>query len=243
MQKYHWVPDLPDHRDFAYQPTPLTLPAKVDLRNICSPVEDQGNLGSCTGNALVGAMECLENIGKQSFTDLSRLFVYYNERAIEGTIRQDAGAMIRDGVKSLAKSGVCTEALWPYNIAKFKTKPTVKCFTDGLTRKVAVYSMIDMLSDMLNCLAAGFPFVFGFSVYESFESDEVARTGIVNMPGKGEKLLGGHAVLCVGYDNANQRFLVRNSWGPSWGQSGYFTIPYVYLTDRNLSDDFWTIRK
>jgi C1A family cysteine protease len=243
MKKYHWLPDLPDNRDFVYKHSYASLPTRIDLRSCCSPVEDQGNLGSCTGNAIVGAMECLENIGKQHFVDLSRLFVYYNERAMEGTIRQDAGASIRDGVKSLANLGVCTEPLWPYNISKFRYKPTIKCFHDGLTRKITSYSRINTLSDMKNCLASKFPFVFGFSVYDGFESDAVAKTGIVNLPAKGEKLLGGHAVLCVGYDDATQRFLVRNSWGSGWGQKGYFTIPYAYLINRNLSDDFWTIRK
>jgi C1A family cysteine protease len=243
MRKYTWKPDLPDHRDFAYAPLSLTLPPKADLRPFCSPVEDQGQLGSCTGNALVGAMEVLENIEKTAFVDLSRLFVYYNERAMEGTIKQDAGAQIRDGVKTLAQKGVCTEPLWPYNIAKFKNKPPAKCFVDGLTRKVAVYSRLNTTDDMRNCLAAGFPFVFGFSVYDSFESATVAKIGIVNLPAKGEKLLGGHAVLAVGYDDSTQRFIVRNSWGPGWGQAGYFTIPYAYLANRSLSDDFWTIRK
>jgi C1A family cysteine protease len=241
MRKYFWLPDLPDHRDFIYQPAAVgPLPARTDLRPFCSPVEDQGQLGSCTGNAIVGAMECLETVPK---TDLSRLFVYYNERAMEGTIKQDAGAAIRDGIKTLAVNGVCTEALWPYNVSKFKSKPTAGCFNDGLTRKVTKYARLNTLADMQNCLANGLPFVFGFSVYESFESAAVAKTGIVSLPSKTERLLGGHAVLCVGYDNSTQRFLVRNSWGPGWGMSGYFTIPYAYLTNRNLSDDLWQVSK
>lgn len=245
MRNYKWLPDLPDHRDYTFSDlkVDVKLPPSVNLQSFCSPVEDQGQLGSCTGNAIVGAMECLENIEKQKFIDLSRLYVYYNERAMEGTIKTDSGAQIRDGIKTLTVNGVCTEILWPYNISKFKNKPTVKCYTDGATRKVTSYYRIDTLSDMQNCLASGFPFVFGFSVYTSFESDTVAKTGIVNLPAKGEKLLGGHAVLCVGYDNSTQRFLVRNSWGSSWGQKGYFTIPYTYLTNRNLSDDFWTVKK
>ena len=243
MRKYHWIPDLPDHRDKLYAHAAISIPAKIDLRNICSTVENQANLGSCTGNALVGAMECLENIEKTQFVDLSRLFVYYNERALEHTISQDAGALIRDGIKSLASTGVCTEALWPYDIAKFKKKPTAPCFKDATIRKISSYNRLTTLGDMQNCLAAGFPFVFGFSVYESFEGPAVAKTGIVNMPTKDEKCLGGHAVLCVGYDNATKRFLVRNSWGNEWGMAGFFTIPYDYLTNRSLSDDFWTIRK
>ena len=243
LPKYHWIPDLPDYRDFKYQLATTVIPAKVDLSATCSPIEDQGQLGSCTGNAIVGGMEYLENYNKQSFVDLSRLYVYYNERLMEHTVSQDAGASIRDGIKTLVANGVCTEALWPYNISKFKSKPTAKCYTDGATRKVTSYYALSTLTDMKNCLASGFPFVFGFSVYTAFESQQVATTGIVNLPAKGEKLLGGHAVLCVGYDDSTQRFLVRNSWGSGWGMKGYFTIPYTYLTNPNLASDFWTVRK
>jgi C1A family cysteine protease len=95
---------------------------------------------------------------------------------------------------------------------------------------------------MKGCLASGYPFVFGFSVYTEFESDTVATTGVLNMPSPKEKLLGGHAVIAVGYDDKTQRFIVRNSWGAKWGIKGYFTIPYAYLTDPNLAADFWTIR-
>jgi C1A family cysteine protease len=242
MKKYHWIPDLPDYRDFSYIHAAITPPSKVDLSPHCSPVEDQGQLGSCTGNAIVGAMEFLE-FPSGKMINLSRLFVYYNERAMEGTINQDAGAQIRDGIKTLNVNGVCNEVLWPYDIKRFMFKPSKNCYTDGLTRKISVYSRLNTLADMQNCLAAGFPFVFGFSVYDGFESASVAKTGIVNLPAKGEKLLGGHAVLCVGYDNSTQRFLVRNSWGSGWGMKGYFTIPYSYLANRNLSDDFWQVKQ
>ena len=98
-----------------------------------------------------------------------------------------------------------------------------------------------VLNQIKGCLAHGYPFVFGFPVYESFESQEVAKTGVVPMPGSSEQMLGGHAVLAVGYDDATQRFLVRNSWGDGWGMGGYFTMPYAYLMDRGLSSDFWAI--
>jgi C1A family cysteine protease len=162
---------------------------------------------------------------------------------MEGTIKSDSGAQIRDGIKSVAKLGVCPEPEWPYDINKFATRPPKKCFTHALKyRAVSYQRVIQTLNQMKGCLASGYPFVFGFSVYDSFEGDAVAKTGTVPMPAPKEKLLGGHAVLAVGYDDKQQRFLVRNSWGKSWGIGGYFTMPYAYMTDSNLCDDLWTIR-
>lgn len=241
---YGWAPDIPDIRDhlFAPRPSAKARPKQVDLRPGCSPVEDQGDLGSCTGNAIVGALEYLERkTGKRD--DLSRLFIYYQERAIEHSIKYDSGAMIRDGVKACHKVGVCTEKLWPYLPAKFASKPKPAAYTDASNRKISEYLRVGSLNGMLEQLADGYPVVFGFSVYESFESNKVARTGSAHMPVSGEPLVGGHAVLAVGYDDTQRRILARNSWGASWGMGGYFTLPYAYLDDRNLSDDFWTIRK
>jgi C1A family cysteine protease len=151
--------------------------------------------------------------------------------------------MIRDGMKVVNHQGAPPETDWPYDIAKFREKPPQKAYDDGLENQVTSYRRVTRdLNQMKGCLAAGYPFVFGFSVYESFESQDVARTGVVPMPHPGEQLLGGHAVLAVGYDDAQSRFIVRNSWGAGWGQAGYFTMPYAYLTQRSLSSDFWTIR-
>jgi C1A family cysteine protease len=244
---YGWLPDLPDHRDklFGAVHAPAArLPRRVDLRALCSPIEDQGSLGSCTGNALAGAVEFLERKdGVDPLVDVSRLFIYYNERVIEHTMTEDSGAMIRDGIKTLVKQGVCSERCWPYVIARFARKPSARCYKEARDHQVTAYARIESLDDMRACLADGFPFVFGFSVYESFESATVARTGVAPMPRRSEKLLGGHAVLAVGYDDVKRRFLVRNSWGTRWGMKGYFTLPYEYLADRNLSDDLWTIRR
>jgi C1A family cysteine protease len=239
--RYNWKPDLPDVRDHLYCVVmrPATPPPSVNLSVRFPPPFDQGQLGSCTGNALGGQMAFLY----QSVPNFSRLFIYRGERAIEHTISQDAGAMIRDGVKFLANAGCCPESDWPYTISKFKAKPPVKAFTNALPYKISQYVRLQTLGDMIDCLATGFPFVFGFTVYDSFESAAVAKTGIVNMPARGEKVVGGHAVEAVGYDMATKRFLVRNSWGASWGLGGYFTIPFDYLANRGLSDDFWTIRK
>jgi C1A family cysteine protease len=171
------------------------------------------------------------------------LFIYYNERALEGTVKSDAGATIRDGIKTLKNLGVCSEQRWPYIISKFSVKPGAACYKEALNRQITSYHRILTLDDMRACLADGFPFVFGFTVYESFESQEVARTGTVQMPQTNERSLGGHAVLAVGYDDIQKRFIVRNSWGTGWGQKGYFTLPYGYLENRNLADDLWTIRR
>jgi C1A family cysteine protease len=244
---YGWRPDLPDVRDHMFVPRPQivgALPPKVDLRPRMPKVYDQGNLGSCTANAIGAALQYGQI--KQNAPDFmpSRLFIYYNERVMEGTVASDDGAEIRDGVKSVNKQGAPPETLWPYVISKFKRMPPPAAFKAALTHQSIAYQRVTRdLAHMKACLADGFPFIFGFSVYDAFESDACAKTGVLNLPGKDEQLLGGHAVLAVGYDDASQRFIVRNSWGASWGKNGYFTMPYTYLTNRGLCSDFWTIRK
>ena len=247
IKRYGWTPDLPDARDHMYAaPVAMmaALPTKVDLRPNCPPPYDQGQLGSCTGNAIAGAVQFERE--KQHLTPdfvPSRLFIYYGERVIEGTVGTDSGAQIRDGIKVVANQGVPPETDWPYDIAKFAQKPPPKAFADALHDRAVSYSRLSQsLSQMKGCLASGYPFVFGFTVYDSFESQQVAQTGVVPMPAAGESVLGGHAVMAVGYDDSQQRFIVRNSWGANWGMKGYFTMPYAYLTERNLSSDFWTVR-
>lgn len=243
---YGWVPDLPDHRDLMYaaiRKAPRKLPKSVDLRPGCSPVENQEQLGSCGSNALVGALEFLEIKDKRTLVDLSRLFIYYNTRVIEGTVGTDSGIMIRDGVKTLVKQGVCPEQDWPYVIKQFTQKPSPACYKEALDHQVISYHRVSNLNEIKACLAEGFPFVFGFTVYDGFESDQVAKTGVLNLPKPDEQEVGGHAVMGVGYDDAQERLIVRNSWGADWGMSGYFTMPYAYVESRDLSDDFWTIRK
>ena len=243
---YGWQPDIPDNRDHQYgavRKIPATLPPKVDLSTLCSAVEDQKDLGSCTANALAGALEYLMKKDKSPYIDMSRLFIYYNERVIEHSIKTDSGAMIRDGIKTLAKQGACSEKIWPYDTAKFASKPPKACYTEALKYQILAYARINTLDEMRACLADGYPFVFGFSVYEGFETQQMAKTGILNMPKPTEKMVGGHAVLGIGYDDAARRFIVRNSWGPEWGKKGYFTMPYDYVASRDLSDDFWTIRR
>jgi C1A family cysteine protease len=258
VSRYGWVRDLPDARDHLYTAPRLAtaaLPSSVDLRSGMPDVYDQGRIGSCTGNAIAGAVEFdLEKQRNEKFVP-SRLFIYYNERAMEGHVASDSGAQIRDGIKSVAQLGVPNETEWPYDDTpadsdgrfpagcKAVTKPPADVYQQALANRVSSYQRVAQSLDQLRgCLASGYPFVFGFSVYASFESQEVASTGVVSMPQPGEALLGGHAVVGCGYDDSAQRFLVRNSWGTGWGQSGYFTMPYAYLTETSLSSDFWTVR-
>jgi C1A family cysteine protease len=245
IERYGWVPDLPDARDFQFSAPDsviANLPPKVNLRSKCPPVYDQGQLGSCTANAIAGAFEFDQRQERQPDFMPSRLFIYFNERTMEGTVDIDAGAMIRDGIKSVAKLGVCTEDSWPYDIAAFRDRPGPACYREALRHQAVVYRSVPQHLNLLQaCLATGTPIVFGFSVYESFESAQVARTGVLDMPRAKEKQVGGHAVVAVGYDNAAQRFTVRNSWGGKWGQKGYFTMPYAYVTNPQLATDFWAI--
>jgi C1A family cysteine protease len=220
------------------------LPRRVDLRKKCPRIYDQGELGSCTANAIGAALQFDQmKQRKRRPSTPSRLFIYYNERAMEGTVDSDSGAQIRDGIKSVAQQGACKEATWPYEIDRFRDKPSKRCYEEGEKHQAIRYLRLSQaLSQLKGCLASGFPFVFGFVVYQSFETPTVTRTGHPGMPRASEQPIGGHAVMAVGYDEAKQWFIVRNSWGTRWGMRGYFTMPYPYLLQGSLSRDFWTIR-
>ena len=241
---FGWNPDLPDYRDHKFTVTLLkTLPASVDLRPFCPPIYDQGDLGSCTANALAAAYEFEKMKQSQPYFMPSRLFIYYNERVLEKTVKIDDGASLRDGIKTLNTQGVCPEDVWKYNIKKFATKPSCKSYRLAKKNEVKQYlSLNNTIFEIKQCLANGFPMAFGISVYTSFMSDEVARTGIVPMPGPDESMEGGHAILGVGYDDSKKALIVRNSWGTEWGLQGYFYLPYDYITISDLASDFWTIR-
>jgi C1A family cysteine protease len=247
IARYGWVPDHPDHRDYLFAaPNAVlsALPPRVDLRPACPRIYDQRPLGSCTANAVAAAIQFdqMKQRRVPVFT-ASRLFIYYNGRNLEGTLDSDSGEMIRDAVKSVAQIGACPEAFWPYNPAVFRARPTELAYRVASWHKAVSYQSLNQdLNQMKGCLASGYPFAFGFTVYESFESEAVTRTGVAPLPGTNETVVGSHAVLAVGYDDASQRFILRNSWGTGWGMDGYFTLPYAYLTQDSLASDFWVIQ-
>jgi C1A family cysteine protease len=171
----------------------------------------------------------------------SRLFIYWNERDIEGTTAHDAGANIRDGIKVLARHGACDETKWPYKISQFAKKPPNGCYKNAFKYTQLNYYYLENadLDELKNCLAAGYPFLLGFGVCASFFKGD--RNGMVPMPVH-EPIVGGHAVIAAGYSDKSKRFIVRSSWGPSRGDGGYYYMPYQYLTNRALTGRFWTIR-
>ena len=242
--KLNWVRQKPDSRDIPYKLSPLvTLPESVDLRQWCSPVDDQGQLGSCTGNSIAGAIDLVDRKYNSKQTQVSRLFIYYYERVMEGDVGTDGGAQIRDGIKVTYTYGAPLETLWPYNISKFTVAPSSAAVADAATRKVTLYEAAADFNAVQNALASGYPVVIGFDVYSSFESQQVATTGMMPYPNVNqEQLLGGHAVCIVGYDNTKNYFIVRNSWGTSWGDNGYFYMPYQVIQNTNMSSDFWVIK-
>lgn len=247
--KYTLKRDKLDARDVRFSlPVKLLakqMPVRVDLRDQYSNIYNQGSLGSCTANALAMAFDFTRIKESLPVLEPSRLFLYYNERMMENSVDRDDGAELRTGVKACAKFGNCAETIWPYQIDKFTVRPDSICYSAASANLVKKYMRIDnsKLSLLKGCLVDGFTFVCGISVYESFESDQVTATGIVPIPDvSSEELYGGHAVTCVGYDDSKKVFIMRNSWGPQWGDKGHFYIPYAYLTNTDLAADFWTLR-
>lgn len=240
-ERLGWVRDLPDFRDIPFKlAAPLALPPSVRLVWIPGAL-NQGLLGSCTANAVAGAdhFNRMKQRSNPSFSP-SRLFNYYNAREMHGWQDVDTGAYIRDSIKSMAHQGNVPEDMWPYDIARFRERPPDQVYADAVKHRTFLYRRIShSLDEMKGCLAEGFPFVFGFSVYDNFNWGGPA----IDLPGPDSRLLGGHAVLAYAYDDATRRFGFINSWGEGFGEFGRGTIPYEYLTNEQLSADFWTINQ
>jgi C1A family cysteine protease len=232
--------DGPDERDFRFAPSG-TPPASTDLRQNCAAVYNQLPLKSCSANAISSALAFVGLRAGRPIPPPSRLFLYFNSRLREGDTASDDGATIRNAIKAAANPGVCPESLWPYDPSQFATKPPQSAYDGIITRALSYYSIDRSLHALKACLAQGYPFVFGVNIYESVVMS-CQKSGQLDMPAANDTLMGGHAALALGYDDASQRFTVLNSLGESWGSQGYFTIPYRYFTDDKLSYDFWTIR-
>lgn len=263
-----WVKDLPDFRDKLYKEVlrvaggidfpvrgwfPCTkkvvYPDQVDLTagenaKFWPEVLNQGRLGSCTSNATVATLAYIQAKDGGTPLLLSRLFIYWNARLFKN---EDTGLSIRAAFKTVAKYGDCKETEWPYDVTEFKTKPSASAYTEAEKRKGLVYARLLSLNDMLHCLASGYPFVFGMSLYDEFSTLGGYRGFDCSLPmpnaDKDPNYLGGHALCCVGYDLPKKLFKCRNSWGPEWGDGGHFWLPFDYLSNPLLSADFWTARK
>lgn len=238
INRYGWRPSLPDARDIKYRvATPIALPAMIDLREKCPPVYNQGQTGSCTANAWAAAYEFL----RPSWMP-SRLFIYFCERAYESNTANDGGAMLRDGAKALANFGTCSENTWAFDETMVTSQPNNASYIEALQNKIKEYqSLTNDVDTLKQCIGEGLPFVFGFTVYSSFESDAVAKTGIMPMPLNSERVLGGHGIMAAGFDDSRNAFIIRNSWGADWGDGGYFYMPYDYISSQ-LASDFWCIK-
>lgn len=261
-RKLGWKPDLPDRRDLMFSMHHNSLaptPPRLSWRNKFPYVYDQADIGSCTANSGCLAFGAIHGVTKVE-DGFSRLMYYYNERDIEGTIDQDSGAEIRDGIKALASKGVCYEKDWVYDTSKYKDKPPVDCFDKAKKLELLKYFRLNTATDYKQCIAQGFAFTFGFTVYESIDSDLLEKTGVMTMPGVQEKVVGGHAVTGIGYDDdfhnnpilqkhgidpstvPTRMYEIQNSWNDKWGDIGRFWMPAEYVEDSNMADDFWTLR-
>lgn len=273
-----WLPDYPDFRDYTLEHVevrPLlqktkiaakgtkaapSLPAAVDLREWCSPIEDQGQLGSCTANAGVGIVEYFERRACGKHIDASRLFLYKTTRNLLHWTG-DTGTFLRTTMKALRLFGAPPEEYWPYVIADFDREPSAFCYAFGEDYEAIKYYRLDpagtaapaLLAGVKAHLYAGLPSMFGFTVYQSM--GQASGTGKIPVPSSSDKVAGGHAVVAVGYDDAIKTknaapgsktftgaLLIRNSWGP-WGpMDGYLWLPYEYVL-RGLATDWWVLLK
>ena len=242
VRKYGAIRDVHDVRDkmFLARPRAVCLPPVVDLREWAGPIKDQGQEGSCTGHAFSSAREWINRRYEKGSVVLSPQCLYAEELIADGSFPQDAGSMPRTGCRVLTKQGCCEASLFPY-VAGQITAPTAEQAANALKYRTGAYHRIATLDDVLTCLAdpTPWPVPVAFTVYQSFESQEVADTGIMPIPQPGEQVLGGHEVLCVGYDLPKRLALIQNSWSSSWGQRGFFQMPFDVLSSSD--SDLWMV--
>lgn len=244
IRKTGWKKDSPDPRDYVHAPpgAQITAPS-VDLRALLPPVWDQGDSSSCTAHLAAALLGYVSRLGLDK--SYSRLMIYYATREIEGDVDMDEGAEIRNSIKAVSRFGAPYEELWPFDLGNLFKKPSPEAYKGaGRLENYAklYYRLPQTLNAMKASLRAGYPFGFGYTLFESFDTKQVEDTGVMPMPEKGEQVLGGHAVVAVGYDEAQKCFLIRNSWGKDWGMDGHFLMPYNYIANPSCCDDFWVIK-
>jgi C1A family cysteine protease len=243
-----WRAETPDFRDTPYtvpDADVTTLPLSVNLSHLLPSVKDQGHLSSCVGHAVANLHYAaqMRNAKDTCKEEASRLFIYYEARKMQGWQRSDAGCYIRDAIKSVVKTGAAVEKTWPYDFAKVNRKPTIKAVLSAWKNQALVYKRVDN-SDVvavMHALAKGLPIAFGSALFESFKPDARA---VIPMPKRTEKMQGAHAMTLIGYryNSANLvEFLVRNSWGESWGDGGNHWMPVDYVCNRALTEDCWVL--
>ncbi len=220
------------------------LPPAVDLRPWYPPIMDQGDLGTCVENGGTGALRWhIRKMAGKSDDPLSRLYAYFRVRELEGTIDEDAGGEIRNFIKIVKKFGIPHEVDWPYDVAKFKQSPP-----SGLEDRTQLFGSLQYervpvtAHDLKAALAGGFPVVIGITLFDSFESDAVEKTGLVPMPEPNEEEVGGHCMCAVGYGQKPGTFTVANSWSWDWGDKGFCFIPEAYLGSSKYGSDYWVIK-
>lgn len=233
--------------------TAENLPSAFDNRDNCSPVWDQAHLGSCTGFASKSAAELIWNIARAAQKDqflASALFQYWNERSLEKTTDQDSGATIADAIRSLKQFGIAPDKDWDYSdyAQRYLQKPTDQAYADAKAHvdldNIGHAEITQTPEAIKGALISNHAVIIGISVYESFMSPQTAKTGLVSIPNPTtEKLLGGHALLVVGYDDANKWYIVKNSWNATWGDQGYCYIPYAYMHNSALTSEIWGLGK
>lgn len=226
----------PDIRDYIYEPSGQELRPAVDLREWAGLIEDQAYLGSCSGNATVSAYELMvKRLYPDYWTNLSRLFVYYNARIYESTVDEDSGATIRNTMKGLAKYGVCKETLWPYNISKYAIVPSTEAYAEALHRKITKYQRMTSIEHILDAINTYYPVVSGVLIYESF-LELNSQDPVMAQKSSTDYIAGGHAITIIGYDLGTEQFLVENSFGPTWGMGGYCYMPFEYARQNLLEN-------
>lgn len=231
--RHQIIPSGFDARDWRYKRASTGIRESVDLREWDSVIENQGSLGSCSGNAMTNAYELtVKRLYPDRFTELSRLFVYYNSRMIDNTTGEDVGAYLRSTLAAVRHQGICAERLWPYDESKFDVPPHAVCYVDSANRTITSYELLDTLDDMLDALNQNKPVIIGLTVYESFNYVDEDNP-VVQLPRAGDSG-GGHAMTAVGYDIAQRKILVKNSFGTRWGMNGYGWLPFDYVNSESF---------